>query len=211
MVNIYERIFDDYDADTGVILADMDEAIDRLIEKDWDSEMFDLFVNTVREVIDGGAGSFPETYFDITQPTSLSLDRVKHELDQKPYRPEASNDEERDGFQYEVDGDGVVHVTWYYTSINRGITGIGNVQTTTSEESIQFRINPSRSLLVVESTYPISVQKMKRVIREETPNMSMDVAGVDPKDEDISFKDRIDSFRNTFETLDEDEIPGGEI
>lgn len=211
VVEIYERVFDDYDPDIGVVFGDIDDALEQLKQKEWDSELFDEFLNAVREVIDGGAGSFPESYFDIDEPTNPTLDRLKHELDEKPYRPDAPREEERDGFVYEVDMDGVIHATWYYTSINTGLTGMGTVEKTRNEESIRFRIHPSNRLLVVESTYPIDVQKMKRVIREETPNMDIDVTGVDPTDEDVSFTKRIEEFRESFpevniQDFEEDDI-----
>lgn len=200
-VKIYERLFDDYDPQTGVYFDDFDAARERFATKDWTEDEFERFVSAVREVIDGGAGKIPESYFDIEEPNDLSLERAKHELDQKPYRPEADPGAERDGFEYEVDSAGVIHATWYYTQVSRTLTGVGSVDQTHSEDSIRFRIHPTRNLLVVESTYPISIQKMKKVIREQTPNMSISVTGVDPEDEDESFATRMERFRDSFEEI----------
>lgn len=69
---------------------------------------------------------------------------------------------------------------------------------------IRFRIHPAEQLLIVESTYPIDIQKMKGVIRDETPSLEIDVTGVDPADEDVSFAKRIDEFRQSFANTAED-------
>ncbi|NUC72516.1 hypothetical protein HTZ84_09380 [Haloterrigena sp. SYSU A558-1] len=179
-----------------------------------------------KEVVDEGVTRIPESYFDITEITTL--DGITSELDrnllgeqnglslsdevseladvdltqlntEQPGRSAVSD--ARHGFDYEVDGDTITG-RYVYTDVQRDITPNGQVERLVSEGSIPFRIIPHLNLLIVETTSVIDVQKTKSAFNKNT-NMDIVVCG----DITAVYEDApemMDTFRSSFADQDGD-------
>lgn len=196
MENIHARVFSE-----SVRFTTWSQVDEWYADIDWDQETFQDFVLTAKEVVEGGLDRISEAYFEIKKPNNLTLSRVINELENSPYDEKANPDTEPDGFQYEVgEEEGIVHGTFIYTNVKTNIRATGTVWNNRSEDSINFRIIPDDELLIVESTYPPYIQKMKGAIRTKT-GMAMVVCGSLTSDYETA-NERVKAFQDSFEVID---------
>ena len=142
--------------------------------KSWGDKEFKRFVAEVKRAIEGNPAMLPETYFIITKPQNPSLKTIKKQLDERQYDPTKTG-EERAGFQYrEVDDE--IDGRYIYVDVDTSASYSGDVNKPVTESAVEFRINPSRNLLIIESTSIVKVQKSKSIFRRKT-GLDIQVAG----------------------------------
>lgn len=197
MEDIHHRVFGE-----DVTFTTWKSVDEKYAEVDWDSNTFEEFLLTTKQVVDGGLDRISESYFDIMKPENLTVNRATSELDQNPYDETASSDQEPSGFEYEVD-DGVIHVRYIHTDVTTDISPTGQVKDLVSEDSINFRIHPDKQLIVVESTYPPDVQTMKGVFRKQTEFATTVCGNLTTDFEEANSK--VKQFQDSFETADLEE------
>jgi len=161
-----ERIYQNVTGDEADF-SSYDEAEEAFFEIDWNEALFLDFVDHVKQVVEKGEMRKSETYFDITEPDSISTAQIEEELSDPQYNPDASG-EERDGFEYRVGDDGKVRGRYVYTDVETNLTFDGDIQPSTSDGFIQFEIVPEENLLVVQSTSVIDVQKARKYFDRKT-------------------------------------------
>ncbi|WP_306056950.1 hypothetical protein [Natronococcus wangiae] len=223
-----ERIFEEFTGDRPSF-SKWEEVSNTARDINWTGDKVREFVAIAKEVVDEGVTRIPESYFDITEITTLEgitseLDRnllgeqsgltLSDEvseladvdlrtLNSDSERPGRSTiSDVREGFDYNVD-DGEVTGRFVYTDVQREITPNGQIERLVSEGSIPFRILPQLNLLIVETTAVIDVQKTKSIFNKNT-NMDLIVCG----DITAVYEDApemMDAFRSSF--ADEDGEP----
>lgn len=165
---------------------------------EWDQDLFDKFLLTAKKYVDGGLERISESYFQIKQPKNPTTEWLVGELEKNTYDEDIPDEKEPDGFQYDViqrDGTDIVQASYVYTDVKTDISATGKVRSRVSETAIDFRILPSQSLIIVESTYPPDVQKMKGVFGKT------DLAAVVCGDLTSNYdeaNERVEAFRRSF-------------
>jgi len=129
----------------------------------WTKNSSREFVQVTKEIVEG-VDDLPETYFKIVEPDDVSLKVIKNRLSEHPY-DEDSDGKDRDGFDFDV-VDGVIDGRYVYTDVDTRVSYSGGVDDYISEGAIQFRIDPAKDLLILESTRVVDVQKMKSYIKK---------------------------------------------
>jgi len=203
MENIHRRVFDEQ-----VTFSTWKEVKDRYKSIDFDPELFENFLLTAREIVEGGLDRISEAYFNINKPDELTTDVVTGILDQYLF-DNRQDAEEPDGFDYEVDNDDIVQASYIYADVSTDITATGQIEETTQEDSVSFRVNPSRRLIVVESTYPPDVQRMKGILRRHT-SFAVTICGSLTSDPDEANK-RVSDFEDSFVEISFDPDDEGKV
>lgn len=131
MEKIHQRVFDE-----DKTFSTWSSVIDEYSSLEWNEELKQEFMLTSRNLVEGGLDRIPETYFDIKQPRDLSNSWIHNQFTDKE-SDEATDSE----FRYEV-RDGIFHVVYVYSNSDLSITTTGKVIRQSSEDTIQFRIDP---------------------------------------------------------------------
>jgi hypothetical protein len=201
MEEIHNRIFEENQTFTTW------KSVEEFYESvEWEQEKFEEFLLTAREHVEGGFDRISESYFDIQQPENLTTQLATNMLDEALYDENPPEDEEPDGFRYETDEDGVVHARYIHTDVRTNVTATGEVDQLTSEDAVTFRIHPDQQLMVVESTYPPDVQRMKGAIRKKTSMAATVCGSLSSNYEEANA--RVKNFQDSFEEF---ERPGEDI
>jgi hypothetical protein len=204
MKRIHRRVFDEK-LEAGI----WRKVREQYSEMDWDDDTFEEFLYTAKEIVEGGLERIPEAYFDVERPENLTTERVASELDDYLFDDRESTSDEPDGFQYSLNDNGVINATYVYTDVSTDISATGQVERRVSEDSVSFRINPDQQLIIVESTYPPDVQRMKGVFRNKT-NFAITICGNLTGDPDIANK-RVNAFRESFPEVTRDDDADGRV
>lgn len=159
---IYENITND-----SVQFSSFDEAIESFTYIEWDDDTLLKFVDQIKQVVEKGGNRISETYFDITEPDTISTSFIERELSEPAYDPNEDG-EKKEGFEYQVSDDGNIHGRYVYTDITTNLTFSGEIQPTMSDGFVQFEIDPARSLLIIKSTSVVDIQKSRRYFGEKT-------------------------------------------
>ena len=205
MQDIHRRTFDEsMDFNTWQSVKDVYEEID------FTAELFENFLLNSRQVVKGGLDRISESYFRVQKPENLTVKKAKAELGSYLYeeRKEESG-EEPDGFRYEVGENGTIHASYIHTDVTTDITATGNVEERVSEGAVSFRIEPDEQLIVVESTYPPDVQRMKGALRNSV-NFAVTICGNLTAHADEANK-RVDNFRESFPEVEYVEDADGRV
>lgn len=172
------------------------------LQRDWDDESYRRFLVLSREFVEGDTETTSESYFDIVEPEEDLSETVISELSAM----EATEIEDlgvEEGFVHRERDDGIIEGTYYYSNISIEITAEPDIRRQPSPKSINFRINPEKRLLIVETTYPAHVQKIQSIFNKET-SIGVAICGdltVFPSQAD----ERVISFINAFRD-EEDQI-----
>ena len=187
MERIHRNFFDE-----DVEFVSWSEVYEDYRNRDWTDEKARDFVRLSKEIVEG-VDDIPETYFKIVEPDNITLDLVVSELSEHPYN-ENGDGKERDGFEFDVI-DGVVDGRYIYTDIDTVVTYSGGVDDYISEGAVEFRIDPKKDLLILESTSVINVQKLKSYIKKTD---LLPVVCIDLTSRPDSAVERINSFIDSF-------------
>lgn len=188
-----------YVFDEPVEFHSWDEVKSEYIGKEWSQEIFDRFIQKCQQVVEGGEKRIPESYFDITEPSTIGVDEIINDLEERPFNGNERG-KEREGFKYTVTDDRTVRATYVFVNEKKDLTASGDVDTLVSERSVSYRILPSESLLVVESTYPPDVQRTKKIFRKYT-SMSITVLGSIPANYS-NAEQNVEKFLSKFDRRD---------
>jgi len=137
------------------------------LQMEWDGETYHRFLELSREFVEGNTETTSESYFDIVEPEDDLAETVINELSAR----EASESEDlrvEEGFVYRERDDRVIEGTYYFSTVSIEITAEPDIRRQPTPKSINFRIDPSERLLIVETTYPAHVQKIQSVFNNET-------------------------------------------
>lgn len=201
-----ERIYRNVTGDS-IELSNYDEAEEAFSEIDWSDSLLLEYVDQVKQVVEKGENRVPETYFDIVEPDSFSLDYIKEQLSEPKYNPDKSG-EEKEGFRIQI-RDGKVHGRYVYIDVDTKLTFSGEIQPTTSDGFIQFEIDPDNKLLIIKSTSVIDIQKSRKYFDRKT---SFEIApSADYTTHTDGSVERINDFLSKFHDgipSDGDEVPG---
>lgn len=195
MENIHHRVFDE-----SASFNTWKQVNEKYEEIDWTDDIYEEFLLTSKQLVEGGLERISETYFDLKKPDNVTVGKITAEFDQNLY--EDSTDKEKAGFEYEVN-DGVVHAQYIYTDVKTEISAAGQVNDLISENSISFRIDPDEELVIVESTYPPEIQKMKGVFRKETDFAAVVCGNLTESPEKANKQIR--KFQDSFDEVNLDE------
>jgi hypothetical protein len=173
------------------------------VDRYWEQEVFDRFIQKTQQVADGGEKRIPETYFNIVEPGSVTVDEIIDDFEDQQFNEDARG-EERAGFKYSVfDDDNEVRATYVFVNEEKKLTASGEVDHLVTEKSVGYRIHPDEQLLIVESTYPPDVQRTKKIFRVHT-DMTVTVLGNIPANYSEA-EGKIGEFLDTFERRDLEE------
>ena len=203
METIHNRVFDEQ-----VTFSTWNQAKERYSEIEFDPDLFEEFLLTSREIVEGGLDRISEAYFRIEKPDELTTEVITGILDQYWYE-NRQDAEEPDGFNYEVDGEGIVRASYIYTDVSTDITATGQIEETVQEDSVSFRVNPDKRLIIVESTYPPDVQRMKGVLRRHT-SFATTICGSLTSDPDEA-NERVGEFEDSFVRVSYDPDDEGKV
>lgn len=173
------------------------------MEMDWNDQMYIQFLEIAREHVEGDTETVSESYFDIVEPEEDIGEKFKRELSAKEVREDPDLGVE-EGFSLRERDDGVIEATYHFATVSTEITAGPDLKRQPTPKSISFRIKPEQRLMVVETTYPAHVQKIKAVINNDTP-FSVAICGDVTKFPD-SADEKVISFINEFRD-EEKKIP----
>lgn len=198
MERIHYQLFDD-----AKEFGTWSDVLEEYSSIDFSDETRTEFMLTARDMVEGGLDRISESYFDINRPRNLTDSWIQDQFTEED--PDASPESE---FRYEIQ-DGIYHVVYVYSKSDLSITTAGQVVRQTSENTIQFRIDPDEDLVIVESTYPPDIQTMKGVFRKET-DFAITVCGSLTSNYEEA-NERVAAFRDSFEQIDPEsmETDGG--
>ena len=175
------------------------DAREEYSNRNWSDREFKRFVAETKRVVENNQSMVPETYFIITKPENPSTKTIKAQLDDQKYDPDATG-KDRAGFQYrEVDGE--IDGRYIYVDVNTSVTYSGDVEQPVTESAIEFRIVPSRDLVILQSTSVVKVQKAKSIFRKKT-GLDITVAGDLTLFDNEEAAERVEKFRDSFEPRD---------
>lgn len=174
------------------------------------SDTFEDFLLNSRQVVKGGLERISESYFRVQKPENLTVEKAEAELNAFLYE-ERKNDmnEEPDGVRYERGEGKTIHASYIHTDVDTDITATGEIEERVSEGAVSFRIEPDEQLIVVESTYPPDVQRMKGVLGRDI-DIAATVCGNLTAHADEANK-RVDEFRESFPEVEYVEGADGRV
>jgi len=188
--------------------SDIEEAVKHYKRREISDSEYDDFIGTSKRVIEDGNGMISETYFDIIEPESISLDDVKNTLSDTPYNRNQRGDR-KEGFKFEVNEEkGSVSGRYIYVDVDHELSYTGNPQEDISEGSVEFEIFPNQNLLILRSTSVVKVQKTKGIFDRKT-DLNIGVLGDLTTVDAETASEKMDDFKNSFadEDDDQDEVP----
>ncbi len=169
--------------------------------RNWSEHEARDFVRQCKQIVEG-PGDLPETYFKIIDPENIDLQTVEEELSDIAYDPDAEGSD-REGFEYRI-VDGEVDGRYIYTDVETQVSFSGGVNDYVSEGAIEFRIDPSQNLLILETTRVVEVQKAKSYFNRTNFNIVVCRNLTAMPDDAV---DRVNSFIDSFAEEVEEEGP----
>lgn len=200
---IHKYVFDEDVSFTG-----FDEAVREYRARNISDSDLRNFVSESKRVVEGGSAMISETYFNILEPDTLTLESVEDMLSSTQFDPN-SRGEEREGFEYtRYDDKETIEGKYVYVDVSRELSYSGEPEQYVSEGAIDFEIVPEQNLLVLKSTGVIDVQKTKSIFRRKT-EMDIGVAGDLTNLDAETTSQRIEDFKNSFggDDADSNEVP----
>lgn len=176
-------------------LSQWGQAVDEFQELEWDGERVRELAELSKQVAQGGETRRSETYFNIADPTDITVDYIEDEFSRQSYDPSASGPE-RDGFKWDAEN-GRVDGQYIYTDVDTELSFNGDVQNLESDGFIEFRVQPEQNLVILESTSVVDVQKTKGYFGRKT-NMEISVCGPLTSYPDDAVE-MVNDFLDTFE------------
>lgn len=183
------------------------DAVEEFQELEWDGERIRELAELSKQVAQGGETRRSETYFNIVEPTDISVDYIVDEFSRQPYDPEMSG-QERDGFKWDIE-ENWIEGQYIYTDVDTELSFSGDVKNLESEGFIEFRVHPEQNLVILESTSVVDVQKTKGYFGRKT-NLEISVCGpltTYPDDAVEMVNNFLDTFEEGRQDPDSDE-PG---
>jgi len=190
MERIHRRVFDEEVSFT--MWSDVEEKYEEI---EFDNDLFEEFLLTSKDLVEGGFDRISEAYFDIERPDDVTTTRLTEELGDFKYDEEGSDSEDRDGFQFNDNDNGEITGSYIHTDVETNITAAGEVRELVSEDSVDFRILPDDELVIVETTYPPDVQRMKGAFGKT--DIAVTVCG-SLTSNFSEANERVEAFRDSF-------------
>lgn len=142
--------------------------------QDWNATTFEEFLRITKERVEGDIEEISQAYIDILGPDNLTTKAITESLDAHPVSEEGG---QREGFQYRYSEDNEsISASYYYYTSSVDITEDLEIEELPSQKRIPFEIHLRRRLIIVKTTMPSRVGKLKKTIDDETI-MDVDTTG----------------------------------
>ena len=148
-----------------------EQAENKYSEMDWNESSFEEFLRITREQVEGDIDEISEAYIDILSPEDLTANLIIDSLE--AHAADENNVGQREGFQYRVRDDNSISAAYYYYTTTVDITEDLEIEELPSQKRIPFEVHPDKRLIIVETTMPAYVGKLKSIINKKT---SLEVA-----------------------------------
>lgn len=135
----------------------------------WNEQRFQDFIIECKQTVESDSDFITETYFTIELPSPGpdSVDGYIQEMEKHLYN-ETAPEKERNGFRYNIIDENTIDASYTYTTTDVNLTYSGRLNELVNTQSIPFRINVEKSLLIMETAYPPHIQKIKGIFRKRT-------------------------------------------
>lgn len=136
------------------------------LKMEWDQERYTEFLEISRDVVEEDVTEISEAYLDILEPEEITVETIVNSLD--PYKASDRSSPTREGFRYTKRSDDLVTANYYYYTSDVDISEGPKLEEIPNPKRIGMRFIPSIRLVVIETTQPAMVGKVKSVLNDKT-------------------------------------------